>query len=192
MVQVTLKTYENNKEVSETFNIKEMNAFQIKRLAKEINGLLKDINGNQHFKNALNNFFDKSAENKEHNAKVFKKAREEGRDVLEGEVYKLQDTLAQVGGELVTDIMGSMEILLSDAPETATELLSIASNIDAKTLDAQDPITFLDIFDAVVEINDIEKIVERLKKSQASLKSVMNALFPKKENQDKVEGTNQK
>ena len=45
MVQVTLKTYENNKEVSETFNIKEMNAFQIKRLAKEINGLLKDING---------------------------------------------------------------------------------------------------------------------------------------------------
>lgn len=181
MVQVTLTTFENNKEVNETINIKQMNAFQIKKLAKEINGLLKDINGNDHFRNALNNFFDKSAENKELNKEIIRKAQKEGKDVLEEQIYSTRDTIEQVGGQFVTDIMGSMEILLSDAPETATELLSIAANIDSQLLDAQNAYTFLDVFDAVVEVNDLEKLKERLKKSQASLKKVMTALFPNSE-----------
>ena len=129
MTQVTLKTIEGNKEVSETFEIKPMNVFQVMRLSKEINNLLSDIKGNEHLKNALNNYFDTSAANKEKNNAAIKKAQAEGREVLAAEIYTNRDTLSQVGGDFINDILGSLEILLSDAPETATELISIASNI---------------------------------------------------------------
>lgn len=182
MTQVTLKTIEGNKEVSETFEIKPMNVFQVMRLSKEINNLLSDIKGNEHLKNALNNYFDTSAANKEKNNAAIKKAQAEGREVLAEEIYTSRDTLSQVGGDFINDILGSLEILLSDAPETATELISIASNIQGDVLKAQDLYVFLDVFDAAVEVNDIEKLVARLKKSSTSLKKVAEAMFPKAEN----------
>lgn len=185
MVQVTLKTFEDNKEVSETIDIKPMNIFQIRDVSKELNKLLKDIKGNESFSNALNNFFDTAAKNKERNNETIRLAQEEGRDVLQEQIFSTRDTLSQVGGEFVTDIMGSLEIILEDTPEMLTRVLSVASNIDHNLLNVQDPYTFLDVFDAVVEVNDIEKLVERLKKSSESLKTVMNALFPKKAEETK-------
>lgn len=186
MTQVTLKTIEGNKEVSETFEIKPMNVFQVMRLSKEVNNLLSDIKGNEHLKNALNNYFETSAANKEKNNAAVKKAQAEGRDVLAAEIYSTRDTISQVGGDFINDILGSLEILLSDAPETLTELIATASNIDSNVVKSQDLYVFLDIFDAVVEVNDIQKLVERLKKSSSSLKKVAEALFPKAED-NKVE-----
>lgn len=181
MVQVTLKTYENNKEVSETVNIRPMNVFQIRSVSKEINALLKDIKANESLQSALNNYFDTAEENKKRNNETIRKAQEEGRDVLQEQIYTTRNTLEQVGGQFITDVMGSLEILLEDAPEMLTRVLAVASNVEHNLLNEQDPYTFLDIFDAVVEVNDLEKLVERLKKSSASLKAVANALFPKKE-----------
>lgn len=186
MTQVTLKTIEGNKEVSETFEIKPMNVFQVMRLSKEINNLLSDIKGNEHLKNALNNYFEQSAANKEKNNEAIKEAQAEGRDVLAAEIYSTRDTVSQVGGDFINDILGSLEILLSDAPETLTELIATASNIDSNVVKSQDLYVFLDIFDAVVEVNDINKLVERLKKSSTSLKKVTETLFPKAED-NKVE-----
>lgn len=191
MTQVTLKTIEGNKEVSETFEIKPMNVFQVMRLSKEINNLLSDIKGNEHLKNALNNYFETSAANKEKNNAAIKKAQAEGRDVLAAEIYSTRDTISQVGGDFINDILGSLEILLSDAPETLTELISTASNIQGDVLKAQDLYVFLDVFDAVVEVNDINKLVERLKKSSSSLKKVAEALFPKAEDNKVAAATNQ-
>ena len=181
MVQVTLKTYENNREVSETVNIRPMNVFQIRSVSKEINALLKDIKANESLQSALNNYFDTAEKNKERNNETIRKAQEEGRDVLQEQIYTTRNTLEQVGGEFITDVMGSLEILLEDAPEMLTRVLAVASNVEHNLLNEQDPYTFLDIFDAVVEVNDLEKLVERLKKSSGSLKAVANALFPKKE-----------
>ena len=186
MTQVTLKTIEGNKEVSETFEIKPMNVFQVMRLSKEINNLLSDIKGNEHLKNALNNYFEQSAENKEKNNAAIEKAQAEGRDVLAEQIYSTRDTISQVGGDFINDVLGSLEILLSDAPETLTELIATASNIDSNVVKSQDLYVFLDIFDAVVEVNDVNKLVERLKKSSTSLKKVGEALFPKAED-NKVE-----
>lgn len=188
MTQVTLKTIEGNKEVSETFEIKPMNVFQVMRLSKEVNNLLSDIKGNEHLKNALNNYFETSAANKEKNNEAVKKAQAEGRDVLAAEIYSTRDTISQVGGDFINDILGSLEILLSDAPETLTELIATASNIDSNVVKSQDLYVFLDIFDAVVEVNDIQKLVERLKKSSTSLKKVTETLFPKAED-NKAEAT---
>lgn len=191
MTQVTLKTIEGNKEVSETFEIKPMNVFQIMRLSKELNNLLGDIKGNEHLKNALNNYFEQSAANKEKNNEVIEKAQAEGRDVLAEQIYSTRDTLSQVGGDFINDILGSLEILLSDAPETLTELIATASNIDSNVVKSQDLYVFLDIFDAVVEVNDVNKLVERLKKSSSSLKKVAEALFPKADENKSEAATNQ-
>lgn len=191
MTQVTLKTIEGNKEVSETFEIKPMNVFQVMRLSKEINNLLSDIKGNEHLKNALNNYFEQSAENKEKNNAAIEKAQAEGRDVLAEQIYSTRDTISQVGGDFINDVLGSLEILLSDAPETLTELIATASNIDSNVVKSQDLYVFLDIFDAVVEVNDVNKLVERLKKSSTSLKKVGEALFPKAEENKVTAATNQ-
>ena len=191
MTQVTLKTIEGNKEVSETFEIKPMNVFQVMRLSKEINNLLSDIKGNEHLKNALNNYFETSAANKEKNNEVIKQAQAEGRDVLAEQIYSTRDTISQVGGDFINDVLGSLEILLSDAPETLTELIATASNIDSNVVKSQDLYVFLDIFDAVVEVNDVNKLVERLKKSSTSLKKVGEALFPKAEENKVTAATNQ-
>ena len=59
MAQVEIKTYEGNKQVTETQEIKEMGLKQIKGVAKEINKLVKDVNTNDHLKNALDSFFKK-------------------------------------------------------------------------------------------------------------------------------------
>lgn len=191
MTDVTLKTIEGNKEVSETFEIKPMNVFQVMRLSKEINNLLSDIKGNEHLKNALNNYFEQSAENKEKNNAAIEKAQAEGRDVLAEQIYSTRDTISQVGGDFINDVLGSLEILLSDAPETLTELIATASNIDSNVVKSQDLYVFLDIFDAVVEVNDVNKLVERLKKSSTSLKKVGEALFPKAEENQAAAPTNQ-
>ena len=53
MAQVEIKTYEGNKQVTETQEIKEMGLKQIKGVAKEINKLVKDVNTNDHLKNAV-------------------------------------------------------------------------------------------------------------------------------------------
>lgn len=65
----------------------------------------------------------------------------------------------------------SFNYLLEEFPEVAVEVLAVASNIDADIIDAQPLDALFDIFDAVVEVNDIEKLISRGKKSLAVTKA---------------------
>lgn len=179
MTKVEIKTKDGNKQVTETIEIQEMGIIQIKNFSKEINRLVKDINGNEHLRNAIDTYFKKRTEILEENKKAYEKAVAEGQEnvqqVPEGEAFR------QVGAQFYNDVLGSFEILLENAPETLQNLVAIASKIDYDVLSEQDIYSFLDIVDAVIEVNDIPRLVERLKKSKDSFTTVIRAIFPKKE-----------
>lgn len=64
----------------------------------------------------------------------------------------------------------SFDFLLEEVPEQMVALLAIISGIEEDTLDGQPFATLFDVFDGVVEVNDIEKLVNRGKKSLALTK----------------------
>lgn len=76
----------------------------------------------------------------------------------------------QSGEELMVKLMGAYETLLLNLPDKAIELLSALSGIEKDIVMAQDVEDVFDIYDAVVEENDIEKLINRAKKSLAVTK----------------------
>lgn len=185
MTTIELKYYEGNKQTTEEVKVIGMNIFQISRVTKEINALLKDINANEHLRNAINDYIQSSKANDEYNRELINKAHAENREIFEAELLSGVDTLKGTSANFVQNLLGSFEILLENAPERLINLLSIASGIRVEILSEQDPYTFLDVFDAVVEANDIPKLVERLKKSKHSLKTLVEAVAPKTDEQTK-------
>ncbi|MFD1450831.1 hypothetical protein [Oceanobacillus sojae] len=74
---------------------------------------------------------------------------------------------------VATRIAGAFEAVLINIPEKAFELLSILSGIEKKTLMNQPVEDAFDIYDAVIEVNDIERLWARAKKSFGATKSAM-------------------
>lgn len=84
--------------------------------------------------------------------------------------------------QLVQGLVGSFETLTVRLPEKAVELLSILSDIDIDTLRAQKVMDVFDIFEAVIEENDVEKLIKRAKKSLSVAKTAFK--FLKKETKE--------
>ncbi|WP_239709412.1 MULTISPECIES: hypothetical protein [unclassified Mammaliicoccus] len=184
MVQVEIKTYEGNKLVTENVEIKEMNILQIKRVSRELNKLVKDINTNDHLKSAVDTFFAKRNEINEENRRLYEEALEKAKsddDKVNVFQYDGSEAFKRAGAQFFKDVLGSFEIVLENAPDSLQNLISQASNINADVIGQQNVYTFLDIIDAVIEVNDIPKLIERLKKSKDSFSMVLAVLFPKKE-----------
>ncbi|CAG7913326.1 hypothetical protein SSCS72_01122 [Mammaliicoccus sciuri] len=189
MAQVEIKTYEGNKLVTENVEIKEMNILQIKRVSKELNNLVKEINTNDHLKSALDTFFAKRNEINEENRRLYEEAVEkakDGDDKVNVFQYDGSEALKRAGAQFFKDVLGSFEILLENAPDSLHNLISLSSNIKADVIGQQNIYTFLDIIDAIIEVNDIPKLIERLKKSRDSFSTVLAVLFPKKEEEDQL------
>ncbi|WP_204256635.1 hypothetical protein [Mammaliicoccus sciuri] len=184
MAQVEIKTYEGNKLVTENVEIKEMNILQIKRVSRELNKLVKDINTNDHLKSAVDTFFAKRNEINEENRRLYEEALEKAKsddDKVNVFQYDGSEAFKRAGAQFFKDVLGSFEIVLENAPDSLQNLISQASNINADVIGQQNVYTFLDIIDAVIEVNDIPKLIERLKKSKDSFSMVLAVLFPKKE-----------
>lgn len=184
MAQVEIKTYEGNKLVTENVEIKEMNILQIKRVSRELNKLVKDINTNDHLKSAVDTFFAKRNEINEENRRLCEEALEKAKsddDKVNVFQYDGSEAFKRAGAQFFKDVLGSFEIVLENAPDSLQNLISQASNINADVIGQQNVYTFLDIIDAVIEVNDIPKLIERLKKSKDSFSMVLAVLFPKKE-----------
>ena len=103
---------------------------------------------------------------------------EENRNVAEMVDYLLE-TAEKVEEEVKAEeedkkfmemMIKSFDVLLEEVPEKAVELISVLSGIEEEVLDEQKVDTFFDIFDAILEENDITKLVDRGKKSLSNLK----------------------
>lgn len=104
----------------------------------------------------LNKTFKELKENKEFTATVsamFEKFQEgfDFEDLLRDDDFNLFSALDAIG------------YLLETVPERLYEIIGIASNIPVKHLEQQDMDVFFDIVEAILEVNDMEKLVDRIK-----------------------------
>ncbi|UAK17554.1 hypothetical protein [Sporolactobacillus terrae] len=98
--------------------------------------------------------------------------------------------------DFVIGIINSFDVLAVRMPEKAINLLSVVSGINSEALNKQTMTTIMDVYDAVITENDIEKLMNRAKKSLAltkskiKLKSLVNKLAPApKETESEPEAT---
>lgn len=77
----------------------------------------------------------------------------------------------QLDAQFIQNIVGSFDLFLTHLPGQAFKLLATLSNIKLDLLKKQKVMAVFDIYDAVIEENDIEALVERGKKSLAKSKA---------------------
>lgn len=81
----------------------------------------------------------------------------------------------------IKGMMDSFQLLLTKVPAEAIRLLTALSDIDRELLADQELETVLDVYDAVLEVNEIEEIWERLKKSFDTTKKAMKFMTKRRQ-----------
>lgn len=154
--KITIDVFENVKGTIEKTGIKEvvikpMKPYQFFSVAKKLKELINELNADENISGALVGLFD---------------GYEEG--------MATNELLSNLSAQFIKDSAGSLGLLLEVAPEKAFELVAILAEVDEGQLQLQEMDVFFDIIDAVADVNDLSKVVERAKKStkkfQASLK----------------------
>ena len=142
-------------EESKPHEIKALTGKAFIDLMKVINSLMKEAKENTELKGLLTQLFeDESGQEK---------------DIKDVE-------LSDVTSKVIDNAVGSFETIFIMVPEKAFELLAALSGLSADDLQNEDIENIMNIFDAVVEVNDIEKLVNRLKKSLEKTKARMTFL----------------
>ena len=160
-MKVNLKVKEDNTVQTIQHEVEELSIRQVTNSIKTVKGIIDIIQEDQHLQVLLVEMFESQQDDEE----------------------KSDDDFGQV---VMKNAVGAMDVLLMEIPDKALELLAILSGIEHDTLLEQKAEDVFDIYDAVIQVNDIEKLIKRAKKSLALTKAqtkVMN-LFPKKEEQD--------
>lgn len=154
-MKVNLKIKEENKVETIQHEVEELNLFQITRAIKVIKDVMKLAQNDPHLKSLFEEIF-----------------TEQGAEINADDLDE----------SFVQKLLGAMDVLLAEIPEKAFEMLSVLSDVEYDTFMQQKPEDVFDIYDAVIQVNDIDKLINRAKKSLALTKSqvkVMN-LFPKR------------
>lgn len=160
-MKVNLKVKEDNTVQTIQHEVEELSIRQVTNSIKTVKGIIDIIQEDQHLQVLLVEMFESQQDDEE----------------------KSDDDFGQV---VMKNAVGAMDVLLMEIPDKALELLAILSGIEHDTLLEQKAEDVFDIYDAVIQVNDIEKLIKRAKKSLALTKAqtkVMN-LFPKKEQQE--------
>lgn len=168
-----LKTKDSEGKTSqEQYVIEPVNLRKITKailIIKDVIGLAKE---DENLQNLLNEFFEEAEVQYVQGGKEKKETK--------AEKEKKDDEFA---GNLMTHLTGALDILLMEIPEKAIELMSAVSGVEYDVLMEQQADEVFDVYDAIVEVNDIAKLIARGKKSlgltQSQLK-VMN-IFENKE-----------
>lgn len=170
-MKVNLKIKEDNTVQTVQHEVEEVNIRQITKSIKTVKSIVDIVREDKHLQALLTEMFDSGQEDNK------KDSEEEQTEEATEELF---------GKRIMAYAAGAMDVLLMEVPEKVFELLSIMSNIEYETFMQQKPDDVFDIYDAIIQVNDIDKLVNRAKKSLALTKAqtkVMN-LFPKKEQQE--------
>lgn len=157
MTKVNINLFDQDKQgnlhetdQSKAIEIKPVRPGQLGAIAKVINSIQKDLQDNKEFQATVTNLFGQYTEGFDIE------------DLIRNEDFNIFDVLDALG------------FLIEKVPERTIELTSVASGIDSAYLEHQDMDTFFEIIEAVVEVNDIEKIVKRVKSLMDKVGKAMN------------------
>lgn len=157
-MKVNLKIRDGNTVQTEQYEIEEINIMQMTKGIKVIKDIFDVVRKDEHLKAVLEEIF-------------FESQTEEDEEKSAEEMFTKN---------FVNNAIGAIDVLLMEVPEKVFELMSVLSGIEHETFVQQKPEEVFDIYDAILEVNDIEKLVNRAKKSlrlTKAQKKVMN-LFP--------------
>lgn len=99
------------------------------------------------------------------------------------EVEEGEDVTEENGFRIVQKAYGAFEVILLNIPQKAFELLSVMSGIEYNVLMQQKLEDVFEIYDAVIGVNDMERLVNRAKKSLSLTKSIVSIFRNKKNKQ---------
>ena len=170
-VKIATKTKEgtNIKDVE----ITKMDVIQTIHVAKGVSKVTKFINKNDKLQNVFKTFNEvrqEVAKDAENYYAEQKKAKVKPEDVVEYDVGA--EALTRTGALVWNDLLSVLSDVLDEILEIIAEILSHASGIKLDVIKQQELETFLDVFDAVVEVNDIDALTKRIKKSGNTFKKV--------------------
>lgn len=146
MTKVNIQLFDQDKQgnlhetdQSKAVEIKAIRPGQLGAIAKVVNAIQKDLQDNKEFQDTVIKLFGQYTEGFDIE------------DLIRSEDFNIFDVLSAFG------------FLVEKVPERTIELTSVASGIDSAYLEVQDMDTFFEVIEAVVEVNDIEKIIKRVK-----------------------------
>lgn len=134
--------------------IKPLKVFQSVKVTKKIHEIIFELNKDENISGALSGMFD-------------------GAD----QGLELNEVLQNATSQFIKDSAGSIGLLIELVPEKTLELIAILADMPVDELMMQDLEVFFDIADKVIEVNDIQKIVERANLSLGSLFKKMGWKF---------------
>ncbi len=162
-MKVAIKIKDGNSVHTEQREIEEINIMQMTNAIKVVKDVIDVVKKDEHLQAVFKEMFFDSQE--------------------DGENKGVDDFLTE---NFATNVIGALDVLLMEIPEKAFELMSVLSGIEYDVFMQQKPEEVFDIYDAIIQVNDIEKLVNRAKKSlrlTKAQKQVMN-LFRKKETEE--------
>lgn len=140
-MKVTLNIKEGNTTHAEQHLIEEVNLFQLTKAIKVIKEILDVVSTDEHLVGVIKEFLDEV-------------------EVTEGEGPE-----QHFSESFMENLGGAINVLMVEIPEKAIELLGVLSGVEYDVLMQQKAEEVFDIYDAIVQVNDIEKLVVRAKKS---------------------------
>lgn len=145
---VTLKVKDNEGNIiNKQHEIEAINGFQFENVMKVINSIMKDMQQDESLKGLFSSLFG-------------------DQDVREMD-------LAKFNSDLLMNAINSFESLFIHMPGKAYELLAVLSNIEVDVLKSQKFEDIPNFYDAVLEQNDFERLINRVKKSLALTQTKM-------------------
>ncbi|HLR58918.1 MAG TPA: hypothetical protein VK094_00370 [Pseudogracilibacillus sp.] len=146
-VNLKIKNEEENSVKTEQFEVEEVSLFQVTRAIKVIKDIVSLTKEDEDLKALLAQFFDDAQS-----------------DIAESD----ED---EAGNKILEHATGALDVLLMEVPDKAIELLSALSGVGLDTLMQQKLDDAFDVYDAIIQVNDIDKLIQRAKKSFALTKS---------------------
>lgn len=190
MTKVEIVTKTKNGKNTENVEIEKMDTLQTVQVAKGISELVKIVNGNDKLQNVFKTFNKVRAEVGQEAEQYYAEQKKKGVKAADVQEYPVgEEAMTRTGAIVWSDLVDVASELLYDAPEKIVSLLANASHIDYDVLKKQELETTIDVFDAVVEANDLQALVNRIKKSKGTLDK-LKVVF-KAQSKDKTEQTQQ-
>lgn len=154
-MKINLKVKEGNKVETIQHEVEEIGLFQLTGAIKVIKDVLKLAQNDPNLQSLIEEIFEEA----------------------EGE-----NTLDNLDNHFMQKLIGAMDVLLEEVPDKAFELLAILSDVDHDVFMQQKAVEVFDIYDAIITVNDIDKLIGRAKKSLALTKAQVKvmSIFQKK------------
>ncbi|MEE3895315.1 hypothetical protein [Priestia megaterium] len=162
VITLKIKDQEGNVQ-KQNHEVEEIDVLQFKQLMKTVKEIMARVNENDDLKVLFGS-------------------------LTNGQGLDDEETGAAADQDVITKAIASFDMLAVELPDQAFKLLSILSGVTPDVMEKQKLKDVMDIYDAVLEENDMEDLVKRAKKSLA----LTQTKFKFKDFMEKVKTTTEK